>query len=194
MIMKKFVSIIFTVLIIGTLSACKTPPTEDMNRAVDAVTRAENDADAVTYAGTTLVRARDALTLMQTEADSKRYDSAKNYAAEAIATAEKALTDGKTGAARAREEAANLLNSIKPEIVQTEGELGAAKQVQGIQLDFNALDQDLAAAKSAAASAQASFDVSDFRGAVTQAQPVRPILSGIRSRISDAAIATSRKK
>ncbi|MDR2618234.1 MAG: DUF4398 domain-containing protein [Treponema sp.] len=192
--MKKLVSIIFTIVIIGTFLACKTPPTEDMNKAIDAVTRAENDADAVTYAGNTLVRARDALTQMQAEADSKRYDSAKNYAAEAIAAAEKALTDGKTGAARAREEAANLLNSIKPEIVQTEGELAAAKQVQGIQLDFNALDRDMASAKTAAAAAQSSFDASNYRDAVTKAQPIRPILSGIRTRISDAAIATSRKK
>jgi hypothetical protein len=192
--MKKLVCVILGVLIIGTLLACKTPPTEDMNKAIDAVTRAENDADAVTYAGNTLVRARDALTQMQAEADSKRYDSAKNYADEAIAAAEKALTDGKAGAARAREEAAALLTGIKSEIVQTEGEITAAKQVQGIQLDFNALDQDLVSAKDATGASQRSFDASNYRDAITKAQPVRPILSGIRTRISDAAIATSKKK
>jgi hypothetical protein len=195
--MKKISGVLLAVLILGaafTAGACKTPPTEEMNNAIDAVTRAENDVDAVTYAGNTLTRARDALTQMQAEADSKRYDSAKSYAAEAIAAAEKAIADGKTGAARAREEAAGLINGIKPEITQTEEELTAAKQVKGIQLDFNTLDQDLEAAKTAAAAAQTSFDAAVFRDVAPQIQRARPILASIRTRLSDAALATSKKK
>jgi hypothetical protein len=195
--MKKTNGVLFALLVLGAaliIVACKTPPTDEMNQAIDAVTRAENDADAITYAGSTLTRARDALTRMQAEAESKRYDSAKSYAAEAVTAAEKAITDGKTGAARAREEAASLINGIKPEIAQTEGELTAAKQVKGIQLDFDILDRDLATAKTAAAAAQTSFDAANFRDVAPQIQRARPILASIRTRISDAAIATSRKK
>jgi hypothetical protein len=193
--MKKILSTLLAALVIGMIfAACATPPTEDMNKAIDAVTKAENDADAVTYAGSTLVRARDALTQMQSEADSKRYESAKNFAAEAIAAAEKAVTDGRTGAARARDEAANLLNGLRPEIAQTESDLTAAKAVPRIQLDADALDRDLASAKSAFDDASRSLSANNYRDAVAKAQPVRPLLSGIRSRITDATQALSRKK
>ncbi|MDR2102358.1 MAG: DUF4398 domain-containing protein, partial [Treponema sp.] len=70
---------------------CAKPPTEEMNNAAAAVTRAENDADAVTYAGNLLVRARDTLTRMQIEAEAKRYDAARALAAEAISAADKAI-------------------------------------------------------------------------------------------------------
>jgi hypothetical protein len=193
--MKKILSTLLAALALGMIcAACSTPPTEDMNKAVDAVTKAENDSDAVTYAGNTLIRARDALTQMQSEADSKRYESAKNYAAEAITAAEKAIADGKTGAARTREEAASLLNSLRPEIAQTENDLIAAKAVPRIQLDVKTLDQDLTDAKSAFADANSSLNINNYRDAVAKAQPIRPLLSGIRSRITDATQALSRKK
>ncbi|AEF82921.1 DUF4398 domain-containing protein [Leadbettera azotonutricia] len=193
--MRKTVSTLLAALLVGMIfAACATPPTEDMNKAVDAVTKAENDADAVTYAANTLTRARDALTQMQSEADSKRYESAKNYAAEAIAAAEKAIADGRTGAARARDEAASLLNGLRPEIAQAENDLNAAKAVPRTQLDAAACDQDLASAKSAFDDANRSLSANNYRDAVAKAQPVRPLLSGIRSRITDATQALSRKK
>jgi hypothetical protein len=193
--MKKISSILLAALVIGMIfMACATPPTEDMNKAVDAVTKAENDANAVNYAGSTLARARDALTQMQSEADSKRYESAKNYAAEAIAAAEKAIADGQTGAARARDEAANLLNGLRPEIANTESELAAAKAVPRIQLDADALDRDLASAKSAFDDANRSLSAGNYRDVAAKAQPIRPLLSGIRSGITDATQALSRKK
>jgi hypothetical protein len=88
-----------TVLLAG---GCAKPPTEEMDAASAAVTRAENDPDAVTYAGNSLARAREALNRMSVEADSKRYDAAKSFAAEAIAAADKAISDGRAGAARAK--------------------------------------------------------------------------------------------
>jgi hypothetical protein len=193
--MKKTLNILLAVLVSGILgTACATPPTEDMNRAVDTVTRAENDADAVTYAGSTLTRARSALEQMRTEADSKRYESAKNYAAEAVAAAEKAISDGKTGAARAREDASGLLRTVKPEIDDTESALNAAKQVQNIRLDFDSLDGDLASAKAAYTRAETSFNAGRYGEVASGVQPIRPLLSGIRARITDATAALSRKK
>jgi hypothetical protein len=165
-----------------------------MNRAIDAVTRAENDADAVLYADGALNRARSALEQMRTEADSKRYESAKNYAAEAIAAAEKAISDGKAGAVRAREEAAALLGAIKPEIDDTESAINAAKQVRNIRLDFSALDGDLARAKTAYTGAENSFNAGRYGDVSPGIQPIRPLLNGIRAKITEAAAALSRKK
>ena len=77
-----------------------------MENAEAALVRAENDPDAAAYAGNTLLRARDALASMRAEAEAKRYDAAKTYAAEAVNAAEKAVNDGRAAAARAGEEAA----------------------------------------------------------------------------------------
>ena len=175
------------------VTACATPPTEEMNRARDAVFRAENNAEAVTYAGNILIRARDALTRMQNEADAKRYDAAKNYAAEAVALAERAEAEGKTGAVRGRDEAAAILNSLPGLLSETTNSLNAARQVDNIILDFNALSGELDSARRTYGEAQQSLLADDFRDAVAKSQDVRSRLSDINSRITGASIATSRK-
>ena len=94
--MKIRILFIFIIISFFVLN-CEQPPLAEMDSAREAVFRAENDADAVQFAGGTLERAQDALRRMQTEADSKRYDAARTLAEEAIAAAEKALIDGKAG-------------------------------------------------------------------------------------------------
>jgi PBP1b-binding outer membrane lipoprotein LpoB len=175
-------------------AACAKPPTEEMNNAVSAVTRAENDADAVTYAGNTLLRARDAINRMQTEAEAKRYDAAKTYAAEAVNAAEKAIADGRTGASRAREEAAALIGDLRTSITETEAAAGAARQVKNIQLDFNLINQDLDAAKRTTDQAEVSLAGSNYNDARDKARVVRGILGDVNSRIAAAGTAAGRKK
>jgi len=108
--MRRIHTIFCMALVLAMLAiGCAKPPTEDMNNAAEAVTRAENDKDAVTYAFNSITRAKDALARMNVEADAKRYDAAKSYAAEAIAAAERAIADGRAGAERARNEASALV-------------------------------------------------------------------------------------
>jgi len=190
----KILNITFFIILGLMLAACATPPTEEMNKAQDAVTRAENDADAVTYAPNTLARAREALNMMQREANEKRYDSAKNYATEAINNAEKAIADGKAAAARARDEAAALVNGLQMPLSETTSALNSASQVDDIDLDFNALSDDLASARQDYDSARQSLQDSDYNDAVSKGQQVRGALSDINSKISEGAQAASRKK
>ena len=193
--MKKFTVLISVVFVLGLFfTACTTPPTNEMDKATDAVTRAENDADAVAYAPDTLIRAREALTRMQKEAEAKRYDAAKNYAAEAINYAEKAIADGKTGLARTRDEAASLINSLQGSLEETTKALDAARGVPNIQLDFDALSRDLAFANRTYEDARQSFRANNYLDAIARAQAVRSILSGINTRINEAAQTISRKK
>ena len=193
--MKKFCAIFFAFSVLVLIfSACAKPPKEEMNRAHDAVIRAESDADAVNYGGNALLRARDALARMQSESDAKRYDAAKNLAAEAVSAAEKAIADGKTGAARAKEEAAFLVNSLQGPIADTANALNAARQVKNIDLDLNGLSGDLDLARSTYDSARENLAADKYREAVTQSQNVRSLLAGINAGINDAAQATSRKK
>ncbi|MDR0877485.1 MAG: DUF4398 domain-containing protein [Treponema sp.] len=176
------------------LGACAKPPTEEMNNAAAAVTRAENDADAVTYAGSTLSRARDALSRMQTEADSKRYDAAKTYAAEAIAAADKAIADGRSGAARARDEAAALVDSLRPAIAETEQTIRSAQTRGNVQVDFTAVNQDFDAARRTADQAAISLAGNNYQDALDKGRSARAGLSDINARLTSAATAASRKK
>ena len=191
--MKKFTVLPVVFVIALILAACAKPPVEEMDNAYDAVTRAENDADAVIYAGNTLIRARDALTRMQDEADTKRYDAAKNYAAEAIAAADKAIADGKAGAARAKAEAENLVDSLSAPLAETSNALSAARQ-ENLALDFDVLSGDMDSVRRTYGDARESLAANDYRDATAKCQNVRSALAGINAQITDAAQAASRKK
>ena len=138
--------------------------------------------------------ARDALTRMQSEADSKRYDAAKTYAAEAVSNAEKAIADGKTGVARAREEAAGLVNSLSGPLAETSSALNATREVKNIKLDFDTLSGDMDSARKTYSDAQQSLAANNYGDAVSKGQNVRSALSGINAKITEATLAASRKQ
>jgi hypothetical protein len=165
-----------------------------MDAAAEAVIRAENDGDAITYAPNALVRAKDALERMQSEADSKRYDAAKTYAAEAVSAAERALSEGKAGAQRARQEAAGILDGLAAPLAETEKALDNASRTQGLNLDIPALRGELDRARDAAAEARKDLDAGAYRDASAKGQGARSSLSGINGQIADAVQAASRKK
>ena len=190
----KISNIIFTFILVFVLAACSKPPTEKMNEAQDAVIRAENDADAVTYAPNVLVQARSTLSSMKSEADIKRYDSAKELAEKAINLADKAIADGKTGAGRAKDEAANLVNSLAGSLAETENALNAARQANNIRADFDALSLDLEAARQGGNEARQSLQANNYQDAVSKGQSVRSLLAGINSSITEAALDSSRKQ
>jgi len=193
--MKRIINtfaVVFTLVL--AFSACAAPPLEEMQKAQDAVTRAENDADAVTYAGNLIIRARDALTRMQSEADSKRYDTAKEFAAEAINNAERAISEGQSAKERSKTDAAALLDSLQSSLAETQNALNRARDVPNIILDFNDLSNDLNEAHKIYNEARQDFQVGNNLEAVEKGQSVRALLSDIDSRISGAAFETSRKQ
>ncbi|MDR1251239.1 MAG: DUF4398 domain-containing protein [Treponema sp.] len=175
------------------LGSCAKPPTEEMNNAVEAVTRAENNADAVMYAANTLARARDALNRMKAEADSKRYDAAKTYASEAVTAAERAIADGRAGAERAREEAAAMVAGLNPAIAETEQGINAARTAR-LPLDFTGLEQEFAAARDSADRAEVALADGRYQDALDNCRNAQADLSDINHKLSDAAMAVSRKK
>jgi hypothetical protein len=171
---------------------CAKPPADEMAAATEALIRAENDPDAVVFGETSLNRARDAVFRMKQEANAKRYDAAKSYAAEAVSAAEKAISDGQAAARRAREEAAALVSSIKDSFTETEGLLSNAKQ-NGLTLDYEALDRDMKDVRGAAEQAEAAA-AANPREAIDKGQAARAALSDIRGRISQGVRAISSKK
>ena len=192
--MKNAIIAISALFIVGLiLTACATPPTEEMNRAHDAVLRAENDADAVNYAPNTLIRARDALSRMQSEADARRFDAAKNFANEAISAAERAVTEGRTNALRAREEATTLVGSLEAPLAETASALNAARRTGALNLDFNALSTDMETARRTYSDAQQSLANNNFNDAIAQGHNVRSILSDINASLNQGAQVALRK-
>jgi hypothetical protein len=193
--MKRKINAIIVLFIFAlAISACAAPPTEEMQKARDAVTRAENDADAVTYAGNTVVHARDALTRMPDDADTKNYDTAKEFALEAINSAEKAITDGKFAKERSKAEASTLLDSVQSSLAETSNAIDNAKSVPDIQLDFDALTQNTDEARQTFDEAQQSFQDGNNPDAIAKGEAVRGQLADINTTINEAAFDTSRKK
>jgi hypothetical protein len=180
-------------MILLNLAGCAKPPVEEMDNAAAAVTRAENDPDAAAYAQETLIPARNALANMQNEAAEKRYDSAKTYAAEAVRAAERAVSDGRAGAARAREEAAALLALLPGAIAETEQTLRTAEG-KNLDLDTEALEADMEYVRRTADQAVIAAAADRNKDALELGQAARSTLSRINAQISEAAVLVSRKK
>lgn len=177
-----FAVLVFTLFV----TACASPPTAEMNAATNAVVLAENTPNAVNFAPHTLMRARDALTMMHSEADARRFDAARAFAAEAISLADRAITEGNTGAEWARQEAATLIGGLGLPIEETAVALNSAEQAGVGNLDYNALAWDLFAARENYNGAQLSFAESDYGQAIAQGQNARAIISGINAAINNA--------
>ena len=189
--MKKIPIILAAILILFV--SCAKPPTEEMNKAIETLIRAENDPDALIYAGNTLNRARESLLRMQEEAGSKRYETAKTYAADVIIYAERAVNEGRANAARARDEAAGLLDSLRIPLTETESILNTAR-TNNIQLDFNDLETSLDSARNSYEDAKSSLSANDFEDAINRGQSARSALSAVNAEINEAAQALSGKK
>ncbi|MDR1231617.1 MAG: DUF4398 domain-containing protein [Spirochaetaceae bacterium] len=189
------VGIVGLAAFIGTvvITACAKPPTEEMEAARTAVARAENDPDVAIYAVSTLARAREALASMEAEALAKRYDSARNYAAEAVSNAEKAINDARTAMTRAREDSANAMNALRNAITETDTAVTQGKSNK-LPLDWNQIDNDFEDAQTVAGEAEAAQADSRYRNAVELANTARTTLSAITSQISGASLAQTRKK
>ncbi|MCL2600776.1 MAG: hypothetical protein FWD88_06310 [Treponema sp.] len=174
-------------------TGCARPPTDEMNNAIEAVTRAETDNDAVMYASATLARAREALVRMQEEADSRRFDAARAHAADAVAIAERAIAEGRLGAERARVEAHALLSDLPPLIAETEQGMNAARDA-GLDLDFDALEGALNGARVRANEAVGDYAAGRYAYALANGRNARNGLMDINQHISGAAVAVPRGK
>jgi hypothetical protein len=176
------------------MTGCAKPPTEAMENAEAALARAENDPDAVNYGNASLIRARDALANMRSEAAAKRYDAAQTYAQDVVTAAERAIADGRAGAQRAREEASASLNSVRISLGETQKNINTAKGIEDIQLDFRAVDGEYASAQSQVDQAQSALNTADYRSSLEKSQRARSLLGDINTKISQASRATSQKK
>ncbi|MDR0301483.1 MAG: DUF4398 domain-containing protein [Treponema sp.] len=181
----KFKYILFGFITLALLAGCAKPPIAEMDSAREAVFRAENDEAAVIYGGSSLARARDSLRRMQVEADSKRYDAAKTHAAEAIAAADRAITEGKTGLARAKSESESLLTGLRPAIEETERNINGARYSL-LNLDYAQMNNEVAKAYETTEQAEVDQAMGRYQAAMEKGRDVRASLGTINQQIADA--------
>lgn len=185
--------LILLVVLIG-LVACAKPPTAEIEAATTALARAENNADVREYAPDSLSRAKSLVDRMQAEVATKRYDSAKSLALEAVAAADKAIRDGASAKGKARTDTASSIASVKTVLEEIRQTLSAAEKVKGISLDLPAMERDINAVVQTLSAADADLTNNNFTGASEKAQNARSLLSGIQRRISDAVQKATRRK
>jgi HEPN domain-containing protein len=172
-------------VVLTLLAGCAKPPIAEMDEAKDAVRRADLDEAAVLYGGNSLSRAKESLRRMQTEFDSKRYDAAKTHAAEAVTAAERAITDGKTGLARARSESENLIAGLKPAIEETQSIVNGARYSL-LKVDYDQMNRDLKNARDTLEQAETDQSMGRYQNALEKGMSVRATLSSINQQIADA--------
>jgi len=170
---------------LALLLGCAKPPIAEMDSAKEAVFAAESDADTAQYGALALDRAQTALRNMEDAANSKRYDAAKTYAVEAIAMAEKAISDGKTESVRIKNEAASVISGLKSEIEETSINVNAARYSQ-LNLDHDALDRGIRDAYASYDQAQSSMSAGMYKDALDKAMNVRANLADINQKITNA--------
>lgn len=185
--------ILIICVVFALVSSCAKPPIAEMDSAKEAVFKAESDEDVVRYAASTLARARDALRRMQVEADSKRYDAAKTYAAEAISNAEKAIAEGKAGSNRVRDESASLLSGLRPAIDETARNINSARYRQ-LRLNYDQLNRELNNASDVTEQAEVDHAMGRYQEAMDNGRSARSIISGINEKITGVATGASAKK
>jgi hypothetical protein len=167
--------------------ACAKPPTAEMDLAIEAVYRAENDPNAVQYGANSLRSAQNSIRLMQDAANSKRYDAAKTFANEAKVAAEKAITDGKSGADRVKSDAANLIAGLKGEIEETSRNVNGARYSL-LDLDYDSLDRSIVNAYDTSDQAEIDQAFGRYQDALSKAREVRSNLSNINNMIANAVV------
>jgi PBP1b-binding outer membrane lipoprotein LpoB len=178
---------------LALIAGCSREPTDEMNKAEEAVARADNDPDAVNYSGNLIAQAKDSLDLMYDEADAKNYDAVLDHAANAISYADRAINEGRFAASRARDEANSVISSLRSQIQETGQRIDTAKAAN-LPLDFGSIDSDFNSAQRTFDQAQSAMSGSRYQEAIFLCNSVRSSLNAVNQKLGNAAMEVSRKK
>lgn len=185
---------LITILVIFAVAACAKPPTDEMARATDAVTRAQNEPNVGTYAANSLRLAEDALRRMNEAAANKKYDEAKALAIDAANLADRAISEAKDAETQVKLDASNMIATVKSAITEAEQALANARKVKNINLNTNAIVFEIDNAKKLNQDAEAALARAAHKEALDKATNARSSVSSAMGLISEAARESSKKK
>ena len=175
------------------LAGCSREPTEEMNKAEEAVARAENDPDAVSYSGNLIALAKESLDLMYEEANNKDYEATINHANNATTYAERAIDEGRSAAMRTRDEAQTIMSGLRTQMLDTEQRIDNAKAAD-LPLDFDTIDSEFNATQRTYDQAQSAMSGSRYQEAIFLSNNVKAGLNSINQKLGTSAMEVSRKK
>jgi len=178
---------------LALMIGCTQPPTEEMNRAEEAVARAENDPNAVNYSGNLIARAKDSLALMHEEADAKRYDAALTYANDAITLADRAINEGSGQAWLNRNEASSVMGNVGSQILETGQRIDKAKDAK-LPLDYETIDRDFNTAQRTFDQARSAMSSNRYQEAIFLSNNVKSDLNSINQKLGTTVMEVTRKK
>jgi len=175
------------------VAACAQPPEEEMAAARQAVERAEANSDVSRYAPETIQEARQLLSDMEAAAENEEYESALSLADDARNTADQAVQDAEAAKAAARDRAQQAVATAGEALEEALTALNDARDVSGIDLDFQATAGELAAADDAVTAAESHLNGEQYPEAENTAEEARSLISDTMRHISNAVRAASSK-
>lgn len=176
------------------LLACAKAPTSEMAAASAAVEKASSTSDTVEYAPSSLAKAKDLLSRMNTEAEEKRYDAAKLLAAQAEEAAEQAIIDGTNSKLKAKSDAELAISNTKKAISALKELFASAKTSKIKNLNTKEYEKLLLSAETGITEADNDFNRTSYKSALAKANTANTITADAQKLLSDAVKDSSKKK
>jgi hypothetical protein len=189
----KYVKLAVLVIAVMGLVACAKPPQVEIDAAKAALETAKT-AEVDIYAPDSLKAAEDAINAVQAEVDAqaakfalfRSYEKTKELVAAAKAAADKAKTDADTMKEQVKNEATQLLETAKAELIAAEDLMKKAPKGKGSKADIEALKGDLATVQPMIDDAQASFTANKFMDAKNKAMAAKDKATSVKDAINNA--------
>jgi len=197
----KYVKLAVLVIAVLGLIACAKPPQAEIDGAKAALQTAKS-AEADIYAPDSLKAAEDAINAVQAEVDAqaakfalfRSYEKTKELVNTAKAAADKAKTDADTMKEQVKNEATQLIETAKAELLAAGELMKKAPKGKGSKQDIDALKGDLATVQPMIDDAQASFDAAKYMDAKNKAMAAKDKATSVKDAINNAIEMAKGKK
>jgi hypothetical protein len=191
--MDKTLKLFALVLVAMVAVACAEPPTAEIEAADRSLDEARS-AQAAEYAPQTLKSAEQARQQLDAELKAQEerfammrdYDKAKELAASAKSTAERASTEAAAARERARQEAADMIAQVRTSIDELKTMLENAPKGKGTEADLAMLQTDVASMEQSLTEMENAFAEERFLEVKAKAQAVQQSGNMIREELTRA--------
>jgi len=182
-----------SVVLLAAVTGCAQPPQAEIDSARAALEKAQA-AEAQVYAPEALQAARDAQDALTAELEAqegkfslfRRYGTAKELAASAVAAAENASQQAVAGKEKARQEVAAMMTEVTTLMTEVEGLLASAPTGKGSTADIQVLKADFATIQTTVADAERAFQAERFEEARRALETARNTANSIKTTIEEA--------
>lgn len=194
---RKVVSSLAVLAVVGWMAGCAKPPVEQQNAAKAAIDTAQQ-AGAEEYAADEWQSAQQAMSSAQAEIDAqgkkmalrRSYSKAKELLQQADDAAAKAATAAAANKAKAKDDAQNALTQLNQSIETLKTNLSALEacphKPKGFQQDYAQLNGKLDGLNTEAGTIQTAIDGESYKDALTKAQSLQAEVDALGTDVQNA--------